>query len=144
MDLPIRRVMTPFPYAIDAQAEVLAARKLMLEHKVRHLPAISSGKLVGLITDRDIKLMLGPEFDYPEPRELTVADVMIDNPYVVEGDTPLVDVLRNMTKRHIGAVLITRDGDLAGIFTATDACRHLADAIEGGVPTGQAGSGLPT
>ena len=76
--------MTPFPYAIGVEEPIMAARKLMLEHHVRHLPVICNGELAGIITDRDIKLLLGPELDYPNPRELTVADGFIADPYVVE------------------------------------------------------------
>jgi acetoin utilization protein AcuB len=122
--------MTTFPYAIDADAEVLEARKLMLQHRIRHLPVVRGEELVGLVSDRDIKLMLGPEFDNPNPHDVSVADVMIDEPYVVDVRTPLGDVLRHMADAHIGAVLITRSGGLAGIFTASDACRHFANRLE--------------
>ena len=126
----IRRFMTTLPYTVEADAPVLEARKLMLRHKVRHLPVVRGAQLVGLLSDRDIKLMLGPEFDYPDPREVAVAEVMVEQPYVVDEDTPLVDVLRHMSDAHIGAALVTAEGRLAGIFTAMDACRHLAERLQ--------------
>lgn len=125
----ICQVMTPFPFAVERDAGVLEARRLILEYKVRHLPVVHEHKLVGLISDRDIKLMLGPEFDYPDPRELKVGEVMVEAPYTADLETPLGQVLRQMADRHIGAALVTREGRLAGIFTATDACRLFADAI---------------
>lgn len=133
--------MTTFPYAVDADAEVLEARRLMLQHRIRHLPVVRGDELVGLVSDRDIKLMLGPEFDNPNPHEITVADVMIDEPYVVDLDTPLAEALRHMADTHIGAVLITRSGGLAGIFTASDACRHFASMLEHEATAPGAGSG---
>jgi len=132
MATPIRSAMTSHPYAIPAEAPLLDARKLMLEHRLRHLPAVRGSKLVGLISDRDIKLVLGPEFAYPDPRELTVADVMVPDPYLVDEGTELATVLRHMTDAHLGAVLVTRAGELAGIFTAMDACRRLAEVLEAG------------
>ncbi len=69
-----KSVMTPFPYSIELKAPLGEARKLMLEHKVRHLPVTSHHELKGLITDRDIKLLLGPELGSPDPKELTVED----------------------------------------------------------------------
>lgn len=132
MEPSIGKFMTTFPYAIDADAEVLQARKLMLQHRIRHLPVVRGEDLVGLVSDRDIKLMLGPEFDNPNPHDVNVADVMVDEPYVVNVDTPLAEVLRHMADAHIGAVLITRSGGLAGIFTASDACRHFANRLQQG------------
>ena len=64
--------MSPFPYSDAIDAPILEARKLMLEHHVRHLPVTRDHELKGIITDRDIKLLLGPELDYPNPREMTV------------------------------------------------------------------------
>lgn len=130
MQTPIGKFMTTCPFAVDADAQVLEARKLMMQHRVRHLPVIRGAELVGLISDRDIKLMLGPEFDYPNPHEVRVADVMVEQPYVVDLDTPMVRALRHMVDAHIGTVLVTRSGRLAGIFTAMDACRELAALME--------------
>lgn len=130
MEPSIDKFMTTFPYAIEADAGVLQARKLMLQHRIRHLPVVRGEDLVGLVSDRDIKLMLGPEFDSPNPHDISVADVMIDEPYVADAETPLAEVVRHMADAHIGAVLITNSGGLAGIFTASDACRHFANRLE--------------
>jgi acetoin utilization protein AcuB len=125
----IKSVMTPFPLAIDIDAPLLDARRMMLEHRVHHLPVTRAGDLVGIISDLDIKLILGPEFDYPNPRELEVEDAYMAEPYAVDLDTPLADVVAAMAERHVGAALITRHGRLAGIFTATDACRVLGQLL---------------
>jgi acetoin utilization protein AcuB len=125
----IKSQMTAFPLSIDLQAPLLEARRVMLEHHVHHLPVTSRGELVGIVTDRDIKLILGPEFDYPNPRELRIEDAYMPEPYTVELDTPLADVVTTMAERHIGAALVTRHGKLAGIFTATDACRCLGELL---------------
>jgi acetoin utilization protein AcuB len=103
----------------------------MQELRVRHLPVIDQGKLVGLITDRDIKLVLGPDFAYPSEGELTVRDVQVADPYVADVAAPLDGVLETMARKHIGSVLVTRDGELAGIFTVTDACRYLSELLRG-------------
>ena len=124
-----KSVMTPFPYSIELKAPLGEARKLMLEHKVRHLPVTSHHELKGLITDRDIKLLLGPELGSPDPKELTVEDAYIEDCYVVDLEQPLREVLRTMAERHIGAAVVTAHGRLAGIFTTTDACRAFADHL---------------
>lgn len=54
--------MTPFPYSVDANASVDKALQFMRQHKIRHLPVTEDGVLAGIVSDRDIKLMLGPDF----------------------------------------------------------------------------------
>ena len=123
----MKSVMSPFPYSVAIDAPILDARKLMLEHHVRHLPVTRAHELLGIVTDRDIKLLLGPELDYPNPRELTVTDAYISDAYVVDINAPLADVVLDMAKRHVGAALVMGHGRLAGIFTTTDACRVLGE-----------------
>lgn len=130
----IKSVMTPFPWSIDIDAPVDEARAFMRREHIRHLPVVDEGRLVGLVSDRDIKLCLGPDFDSPPPGEVTVRDVYVDRPYVVELDEPLPNVLFAMAERHIGSVLVTREGKLAGVFTATDACRRFAEFLTADAP----------
>lgn len=131
----VKSAMTPFPHSVDIKASVADAQAFMREHRIRHLPVTENGVLIGVVTDRDIKLLLGPDFDYPEPRELTVGDAMVEETYVVDLNTPLVDVLKHMSGGRIGSALVTRKGKLAGVFTSTDACRAFAELIEQSYPT---------
>jgi acetoin utilization protein AcuB len=125
----LKNVMTPFPYSVDIEAPVDEALRFMREHQIRHLPVIDGGKLAGLVSDRDIKLMLGPDFAYPSARELKVRDVFVPDSYIVELSTPLVDVLAHMAEHRLGSAVITRHGKLAGVFTTTDACRAFAEHL---------------
>jgi acetoin utilization protein AcuB len=123
----IKSAMTAFPYSVEREAPLLDARRLMLEHHVHHLPVTSNHVLCGIVTDRDIKLLLGPELDYPDPRKLTVEDAYVPDAYEVDLNTPLSVVLLEMARRHVGAAIVTGHGRLAGIFTATDACRTFGE-----------------
>ena len=67
--------MTPFPYSVDINAPIEEAREFMRQRQIRHLPVTDGQKLVGVLTDRDIKLYLGPDFDYPSQKDATVKDV---------------------------------------------------------------------
>jgi acetoin utilization protein AcuB len=126
----IKTVMTPFPYGIDIGASIGKARALMLEHHVHHLPVTEQNQLKGIVSDRDIKLLLGPELGSPDPHELTVEDAYVADGFAVDLETPLTLVVRAMAEKHIGAALVTKQGRIAGIFTATDACRVLAEYLE--------------
>ena len=128
----IRSVMTPFPYSIEIEAPLEEARRMMEEHGIRHVPVKDGDVLVGLVSDRDIKLVLGPyrggsdAGEVPRVRHACVVDV-----FKAEMTTPLQRVVAEMAHRRIGSALITKDGRLAGIFTATDACRCLAELLAG-------------
>ena len=133
-------VMTPFPYSVERDEPIGAARHLMMQHHVHHLPVVDHHELVGMITDRDIKLILGPEFAYPDPKALTVEDAMIENVYVVDIGTSLITVLDDMYEQRIGSAVVTRNGRLAGIFSATDACRELSAWLKREFPDPNGGS----
>jgi CBS domain-containing protein len=127
----LKNLMTPFPYSVDAEAPIEQAVAFMREHKIRHLPVTTRGVLTSLVTDRDIKLVLGPDFAYP--RDLKVRDAMVKDCYIVDLATPLHLVLRHMAENRIGSAVVTRRGKLAGVFTSNDACRAFADYLEDAV-----------
>lgn len=126
----VKSVMTPFPYAIGRDAGVNEARDLMWEHGIRHLPVRDGDELVGVVTERDIALMLAAR-PGDDPAQMTVRETYTPEPYTIDLNTPLDEVLARMAEEQIGSALVTREGKLVGIFTATDACsafaRHLRE-----------------
>lgn len=130
----IKSVMTPFPYSVDVGAPLRQAKTFLREKEIRHLPVSEGDKLVGVITDRDIKLMLGPDFAYPSEDELVVRDVMVSDVYAVELTERLDVVLAHMAAHHMGSALVTKNGKLVGIFTATDACRTFSEFLRAQFP----------
>ena len=130
----VKSVMTPFPYSVDAEAGLDQARAMMVEHDVRHLPVTQSGKIAGIVTDRDMKYLLGPAVNAGAAIGITdvdlrVRDAYVQDCYTVDLETPLVNVLSAMAERHIGAAVVTAHDRLVGIFTTTDACRAYADDL---------------
>jgi len=121
--------MTPFPYSIEVDAGVNAARDLMWEHQIRHLPVTQDGELIGVVSERDIGLVLASRSG-DDPAHMTVRETYSANPYTVDLHTPLVEVLSHMARDQLGSALVTRQGKLVGIFTATDACAAFASHLE--------------
>ena len=121
--------MTPFPYVVQVDESVLAARALMVQHEVRHLPVKDGDTLIGVLTDRDLKRALDPTVGLRPEEELFVRDVFVPDAYVVGMSEPLDGVLDHLSSQHIGSALVTKNGRLVGIFTLSDAarlfCRHL-------------------
>lgn len=120
----VKSVMTPFPYAIELQASLRDAEAQMAEHSIHHLPVVNGHELVGVVTQRDM-LAAQARGD----GAALVADVYIAEPYVVDLETALDEVLLGMAERHVGSVLVTRHGRLAGVFTVTDACRVFGEDL---------------
>lgn len=121
--------MTPLPVSVGLDARIAEAHELMAEHDIRHLPVTYEGEIVGVVTQRDIGLVLDPERDLPFDNELRVRTVCMRDAYVVEPETRLDAVVDEMARRRIGSALVARHGRLLGIFTATDACRLYAEAL---------------
>jgi acetoin utilization protein AcuB len=123
----IKAVMTPFPYSVDIDAPLTEALRFLRDHNIHHLPVTEKQQLAGVLSDRDIHLHLGSEKDAAKIR---VRDVYMDHPCIVDLNERLDHVLRMMQERHVGAVLVTRNDRLAGVFTLTDVCRSYADLLQ--------------
>ncbi|MFU8821685.1 MAG: CBS domain-containing protein [Gammaproteobacteria bacterium] len=125
----LKSVMTPFPWWVEIDDPLLTAREMMRQHKVRHLPVKEHGRLVSVVTDRDLKFSLDPELGLPPRESLRVRDVCVFTAYIVDIETRLEVVLDTMAERRIGSALVTKDDKLVGIVTSPDICRALAALI---------------
>jgi len=137
----LKLLMTPFPYSIDIGADVSKALELMDEHDVRHLPVTDSHRLVGVISDRDIKSMRAGKKPGDPGYNPGVREMLIHDAYVVDINEPLDNVLLHMAERHIGSVIVTRKDKLAGVFTTNDACRGFGEYLRELFPRGNGGGG---
>lgn len=125
----VKSVMTAFPYSVAIGAPITEAIEFMRKKNIRHLPVTDDGELAGVVSDRDIKLVLGPDFAYPDPKSLTVGEAMLREAYIVDLNERLDKVLSHMAEHHIGSAVVTRNGKLAGMFTSSDACREFAQFL---------------
>src|SRR5688572_29304135 len=114
----VDRYMTREPYSVQSTETLARVRHLMLVHSIRHLPVIDGGRLVGMVSDRDLVAIEGvPGVDL---EHVEVARVM-DKPVLVWGETPLDEVSELMTKRKADCVVVQGGHGVEGIFTANDA-----------------------
>ena len=118
------RYMTRHPHSIRVDEKLQTAAKLMSSLGVRHLPVLNAGELVGILSERDIRLATSASMGH-----LKVSDVCIDEPYAVDVDTSLFIVANTMAEKRIGSAVVLENGKVAGIFTATDACRALSEVL---------------
>ncbi len=125
----VAALMKPFPYFACPDDPVAHALKLMKEHNIRHVPIKQGEKVVGIVSERDLRWMGSPAIVLPDPEEIPIHHVQVNNPYTVEITTPLNTVLQQMSERKIGAAVVVKSGQLAGIVTVTDICRALAELL---------------
>jgi len=125
--------MTPGPRSITLPATIGDARALMTELGVRHLPLSSDGELVGIITERDLRVADGIAGGADD---IALSLIGSDEPFVVDSETPLHAVLNGMADDRRGSAMVTEDGALVGILTTTDACRYLAEWLRAQFPKG--------
>lgn len=123
-------VMTSFPYFVDSNDPFGRLEKMMDDRGIRHLPVQERGKLVGIVSERDLHHRLPRSAQPEEKLRLRARDMMVTNPYVVGFNTPLNEVVSQMAMRHIGSVIVTRKGKLAGILSAMDVCRIFAEYLD--------------
>ena len=120
--------MTSQPHTIGQEQTIAAAIEKMREHRIRHLPVLHGGQLVGLISDRDAGL-IGALNDV-DPTAIKVEEAMSPNPWTVEQSTPLRDVVREMIEHKYGsAIVVDQKSHVIGIFTTHDALRALDELL---------------
>ncbi len=132
--LQIKDIMSRSPITVPASATVMRAKQLMLEHSVRHLPVVAEGKLIGIITDRDLKLAQAVTTDDKFDHNCIVGDICLRHVYIVQSSERADKVLAYMAHERIGSALVTDDGKLVGIFTVTDACRSFSEFLRFQLP----------
>lgn len=124
----VQKYMTHVPKSIGYDQTLEQAREVMHTLRLRHLPVLQGGKLVGILSDRDINLVL--QFKDVDPRKMTVEEAYTPDPYFTSPQSSLNEVVEHMADKKLGCALVVDNGKLVGIFTEVDAYRALADVLE--------------
>ncbi len=88
---------------------------------------LKGGRLLGILTDRDIRLLESLDSG---ASELPVSEAMTEEPYTVEPDTTLDQVVHEMAEKKYGSAVVVQNHKIVGIFTTVDACRALAELLQ--------------
>jgi len=123
----ISKHMTTTPLTAEGDTTLAAASTLMKAHGIRHLPVMSGGKLLGVITDRDIKFV--ESFSIVDPEKVTLRGAMSEDPYTVAPETSLDEVVATMAEKKYGSAIVVQNDKVVGIFTTVDACRALSELL---------------
>ena len=159
--MPVRDCMHHDPVVVRGDVPIAVAVHLLRTRKIRHLPVVDAdGRLVGIVTDRDLRQVLFDPSIVEAPDDaaltlaaLTVREIMTWGVSSVRPDTDLRAAARLMRERKIGALPVTDDGVVVGILTETDvrelmqsyiavrSRRLRQDAANGGSHAGPNGDG---
>ncbi len=121
----VRDIMSRPAMAIAADTTLEHAYRTMIEKGIRHLPVVDGDRLVGVITDRDLRLATSALTPSPFPPDQAVATVMARHPMTADPEDPVEDAARIMREQKIGCLPVVEDGRLYGIITGLD----LLDAL---------------
>ncbi len=129
-DVTVDEFTTPEPVTATEDMTIDDLQRLMEKHGIRHLPVVRDESVVGVISDRDVRLVAG--LTHAEKYQVRAADIMTPEPLVVSATARLDEVALAMSERKVGSAIVTEaDGKLLGIFTATDALNALIEIVRG-------------
>lgn len=127
MSVPIQQYMTPLPHTIGVEQSLREAYQRMRRFQIRHLPVLSGGKLVGVVSIGDITAI---DFWTDAPAtDISVEEAMTPSPYAVAPATALAEVAETMAKHKYGCCLVQEGNKTIGVFTVVDACRALSERL---------------
>ena len=119
----IEQFMTRSPHTIGQDQTLATAHRIMRSNQIRHLPVLERGRLVGILSQRDLHLLetlRGVDQD-----EVTVAEAMTSDVETAEPSVSLHRAAEQMAHRRTGCLVVTRGDHVVGIFTAVDALAAL-------------------
>jgi acetoin utilization protein AcuB len=129
----VDQFMTRAPYTVGSDQAMSVAHRLMRTHDLRHLPVLTEGRLVGLVSERDLAIV--EALRRLDLDKATVDKAMVREPYCVSPGASLVAVARAMAACRHGAAVVVDDGNVVGIFTTVDALLALACVLGEGEPS---------
>ena len=125
--IPVAKYMTPGPHSVGAEQTLAHAAEAMQKHGIRHLPVLHGGQLVGIVSDRDLRLL--DAISDVNPALITVSDAMTSEVYAVSPETPMREVVAAMAKHKYGSVVIMEHHKVVGIVTTVDVCNALLELL---------------
>lgn len=121
--LRVSEFMTQHPVWVAPEAPLAAIHSLMWERRIRHVPVLQDGRVVGMLSLRDMHLV--ESFDPTALEQATVGEAMRE-PLVVSPDTPVLELVEQLLSHRGGSAAVLERGALVGIFTRTDALKAFS------------------
>jgi acetoin utilization protein AcuB len=130
--------MTQEPVTLHDDDRLREAVELVMVRRIRHIPILDAqNRLVGIVTDRDIKRTLPSPLssaareEYEALLETTaIGRVMSPNPITVDVDADVADAVQILVDSRIGGLPVVEGGGLVGVFTERDALAGYVELLK--------------
>jgi CBS domain-containing protein len=136
----VRSVMTRDPVTLSAAATLRDALELMEGGSIRHLPVVEEGRVVGILSDLDLRAWRQAWLDARGAEGSELAQALLATPVsqrmttaltCVEADAPLLDAVDGLLERRVGALPVLEGGRLVGIVSVVDVLGAVRDQLDG-------------
>lgn len=131
--LTVNDLMTVIPYTVTPQTTLRHVIELMKTEGCRQLPVLENGKLVGIVTDRDVRLVMNSPIvlhgrwqDEELIDKVTAESCMTPSPMTVAPETPAYRAAAMLSIYKFGALPVVDGDTLVGIITVTDFLDYFA------------------
>ncbi|WP_333860646.1 CBS domain-containing protein [Clostridium sp.] len=115
--MKVKNVMTKSVASLTPDDTIDKAAQAMIENNIGSLPVCQQGKIIGILTDRDISTRaMGSK----NPNSKTVRDIMSSNPVTASPDMDIQDVSRIMSERQIRRIPVVENSNVVGIVSLGD------------------------
>lgn len=137
--LTVNDIMTVNPYTLSPEMPLREIIRMMKEEGCRHLPVVDEGKLVGIVTDRDVRLVMNSPLilnaHWPDDTlldEVAAEGIMTPDPVTVTPNTPAAKAAEILSIYKFGALPVVANHKggsklLVGIVTVTDFLAHFQE-----------------
>jgi len=131
LKIPVEEFTSTSPITVEASCTAAEVLDILKKNDIRHVPVIKNNQPLGIISEGDLKVLSTAK----ELNLVTASQVMVTNPFTVSLETPLDQVVFEMSKNKIGSAIVQdASGKVVGIFTTTDALNALIEVLRGTVP----------
>lgn len=117
--VPVRDLMIRNPNTIHPDMSLMQAAELMQDVACRHIPVLENGMLVGIISDRDLRMSRA------HMQNVEVADYMTSDLITIAPDASVKDAARMLNDNAVGALPVIEEGSLVGIITVYDILEYV-------------------
>ena len=146
----VKNRMAANPVAVSPGDSLARALQLTREHRIRHLPVVEGGELVGILSDRDIRLAMPSPLAVADPdraaflERTTVAEMMTRDVITAGPNDTVEDAARELCRHRIGALpVVDAHGRLLGMVSETDVLQAFAEILSAGGPSSRLEVSLP-
>ena len=122
--IPVRQIMSRDVVTVRSDTSLGTARQMLAEHRIRRLPVMESRRLIGIVSDRDLRSASRMSDRVP------VGEIMTKNVVTITPDMSADEAAHIILDGRFGGLPVVERGELVGIITETDLLRALVVVLE--------------